>query len=91
MTLNGFVSTQQRAVQSMHEQCNILKQQRRILQLEKITLERENLSMKQMSKYSRLNCASQTYKLSVRQIPGAAEHVEHQHRFSLPSSYVYGT
>ena len=48
MTLNNFVSTQQRAVQSIHEQCNNLKQQRRLLQLEQNRLEQENMAMKQM-------------------------------------------
>jgi hypothetical protein len=50
MTLNSFVLTQQRAVQSMHEQCNNLKQQRRLLQMQVMTLEQETMGMKQLGK-----------------------------------------
>ena len=50
MTLNNFVLTQQRAVRSIHEQCNNLKQQRRLLQLEQVRLQQENMTMKQIGK-----------------------------------------
>ena len=52
MILNNFVLTQQRAVRSIHEQCNNLKQQRRLLQLEQVRLQQENVTMKQIRETS---------------------------------------
>lgn len=50
VTLNNFVLSQQRAVQSMHDSSGRLKQQRNMLQLRNLQLEEENRMMKQLSK-----------------------------------------
>ena len=91
MTLNNFVSTQQRAVQSIHEQCNNLRQQKRLFQLEQARLKQENATLKQIGKDIPLRAALFTDNISpVQQIPGAAESLAHPHRFSLPGDYVFG-
>ena len=90
MTLNNFVLTQTRAVRSIQEQCNILKQQRRLLQLEQVRLQQENMAMKQIGATPSTMTRCKTDSSLVQQIPVAAEQLSHPHRFSLPGNYVFG-
>jgi hypothetical protein len=48
VTLNNFVLSQQRAVQSIHEQVARLKQHKTMLQMRNMQLEDENRTMKQI-------------------------------------------